>query len=276
MKRVNYLFAVLFILIISCDYFFPTTDDISGYSENPVIIKYNEKEEKRIRLLWRLFREEYNIDEDSAEFKIEPVTSQFRSLKFNPPLYIFPPDFWENSEEDIRNQFMLFYDKWIDLFGADYAKAEYIDVNKHTLENYISFQQKFSKGDKYFPIVKFPHVSFRFNADGRLEYVESTAIPNIRIELPNTVNLERMLYNIEGKTIKVDGKTHTITDEYRISARKDDFHYYAKYEEDRVLVYLLVQISASKYLYPGHSLWVPIYCHPETAEIIYFYVDHPY
>ena len=273
MKHIHYLFMLLFILIISCDNFFSAEDDFLTYADNPVIITYDEERETRVRLMWELFREEYNISEDDAELNIEPVTSQFRSVKFCDSIDIFPFDFAETPEEEIRSKFIEFYEKWMDLFGADYVDAKYIDVNKHSLENNIGFQQKFFKDNKYFHIVTYPHVSFRFTADGKLKYVSSSAIPNVQIKLPNAYNTEKMIGNIKGKTLEIDGKTHTITDEYKISSREEDFHYYAKYEEDRVLVYLLVQISAYKYLYPGHSLWVSIYCHPETAEVIYFYVD---
>ena len=82
MKQIQYLFALLFILIISCDYFSPIEDDFLTYTDNPVIIRYDEEKETRVRLMWELFRKEYNIGEDDAEFNIEPVTSQFRSVKF--------------------------------------------------------------------------------------------------------------------------------------------------------------------------------------------------
>lgn len=273
MKRIQYLFALLFIISLSCDNFFSAEDDFLVYSDNPVIIRYDEEKETRVRLMWELFREEYNIDEDDAEFKIEPVTSQFRKLIFKDSIDIFPFDFAETPEEEIRSEFIQFYEKWMDLFGADYTDAKYIKVSKHSRENEIRFRQRFFKGDKYFPIANYTYIFFRFSADGKLKYVHSKAIPDIRIKLPKTYNVEKMLGNIKGKTLEVDGKTHTITGEYKIYSKENNFTYYAKYEEDRVLVYLLVQISAYKYLYPDHSLPVYIYCHPETAEVIYFYVE---
>ena len=270
MKQIHYLFALLFILIISCECFSPIEDDFPTYSDNPVIIRYDEEKETRVRLMWELFREEYNIGEDDAEFNIEPVTSQFRNVKFCDSIDIFPFDFAETPEEEIRSKFIEFYEKWMDLFGADYVDAKYINVSKHSQENEIGFRQRFFKGDRDFYIANYTYVSFRFTADGKLKYVHSTAIPDIRIKLPKTYNIEKMLGNIKGKTLEADGKTRTITDEYKIYTREDNFAYYAKYEEDRVLVYLLVQITASKYLDSDHSLNVHIYCHPETAEVIYF------
>ena len=200
MKQIHYLFALLFILIISCECFSPIEDDFPTYSDNPVIIRYDEEKETRVRLMWELFREEYNIAEDDAEFNIEPVTSQFRNVKFCDSIDIFPFDFAETPEEEIRSEFMEFYEKWMDLFGADYVDAKYITVNKR-LENNIRFKQKFFKDGKYFYIANSPHITFTFTADGRLEYVRSTAIPDIRIKLPKNYNTEKMLENIKGKTL---------------------------------------------------------------------------
>lgn len=264
MKPVKYL-LLIFLYFIGCEY----STEPEPINNNPIAIKYSKSQEIKILTLWNDFLTEYTAVDKVNLFLCDSITSFVIRVEFIEGIKVISDSNININDNQVKMDIFNFFKHWEGLFGTS---IDITQIDMHENWGYIFFniwQKKFR--NKNYHVANDPFLHFYFKDDGTLWKIESTLIPDIYIEEPSSVNTNKMMDNILGKTLIVNESTNYLVlfnFEYQYSIT-DGYWIYLEKEKNEYYLYLLKGIRARKEVWENHYAIYDIICHHYTNEVIY-------
>lgn len=265
MKAIKYL-LLFSLFFIGCKH----STEPEAIVNNPITIKYEKLQETNILTLWNSFLTEYNAVDKVNLFLCDSITSFVIRVEFTKGIKVINDSNITVNDNQVKINIFNFFKHWEGLFGTS---IDITQIDMHENWGYIFFniwQKKFR--NKSYHLTNDPFLHFYFKIDGTLWKIESTLIPDINIEEPSSVNTNKMMENILGKTLIVTygsiNDSVFFNSEYQYSVT-DGYWIYLEKEINRYNLYILKGIKAMKEVWEGHYAIYDILCHPYTNEVIY-------